>query len=261
MSGEGGGVSDAEVAALLAAYEDQRTETGRRRLVRHGHGPARGILTGIGPVVVRRPKVRDRGGAGLRTAPRPTGPRIRVPPLTPKCGDGLERRPPDGTAARSPNPRRAKCETPASRFAAASAMALPVLALTYLHMRRPRLEAFACGCQLDRARFPRRQADPRGRTEFDPVRQVHLDPNPRNGLGRRVGHGPGEGFGRGVETKLKTDAAARLLSGFRYPVTNPGLPRLLSVLALGTVFVTRVVPFPLVALVPRRRFRFGLATR
>ena len=81
---------------------------------------------------------------------------------------------------------------------------------------------------------------------------MHLDPNPRNGLGRRVGHGPGEGFGRGVETKLKADAAARLLSGFRYPVTNPGLPRLLSVLALGTVFVTRVVPFPLVALVPRR---------
>ena len=55
---------EAEVAAVLAAYEDQRTETGRRRLVRHGHGPARRILTGIGPVEVRRPKVRDRGGAG-----------------------------------------------------------------------------------------------------------------------------------------------------------------------------------------------------
>ena len=119
-----------------------------------------------------------------------------------------------GTAAR----RAAK------RVSPASAMALPVLALTNLHMRRPRLEAFACGCQLDRARFPRRQADPRGRTEFHPVRQVHLDPNPRNGLGRRVDHGPGEGFGRGVETKLKTDAAARLLSGFRYPRNESRTP-------------------------------------
>ena len=39
---------EAEVAALLAAYADHRTETGRRRLVRHGHGPEREILTGSG---------------------------------------------------------------------------------------------------------------------------------------------------------------------------------------------------------------------
>lgn len=55
---------EAEVAALLSAYEDHRTASGGRRLVRHGHGPERTILTGIGPVPVRRPKVRDRGGAG-----------------------------------------------------------------------------------------------------------------------------------------------------------------------------------------------------
>ena len=55
---------EAEVAALLAAYDDERTESGRRRVVRHGHGPERAILTGIGPVVVRRPKVRDRGEPG-----------------------------------------------------------------------------------------------------------------------------------------------------------------------------------------------------
>ena len=53
-----------EAAALLAAYDDERTERRRRRVVRHGHGPERAILTGIGRVVVRRPKVRDRGGAG-----------------------------------------------------------------------------------------------------------------------------------------------------------------------------------------------------
>ena len=55
---------EAELAALLTAYEDERTETVRRRLVRHGHGPARTILTGIGAVTVRRPKVRDRVGTG-----------------------------------------------------------------------------------------------------------------------------------------------------------------------------------------------------
>ena len=55
---------EAEVAALPTAYADHRTATGRRRLVRHGHGPERAILTGIGPVPVRRPKVRDQGGGG-----------------------------------------------------------------------------------------------------------------------------------------------------------------------------------------------------
>ncbi|MBK8909102.1 MAG: IS256 family transposase, partial [Rhodospirillales bacterium] len=55
---------EAEVEALLADHADLRTEDGRRRLVRHGHGPERQIVTGIGPVAVRRAKVRDRGGTG-----------------------------------------------------------------------------------------------------------------------------------------------------------------------------------------------------
>ena len=55
---------EAEVAAVLAAHEHLKTEDGRWRLVRHGHGPERAILTGIGPVSVRRPKVRDRGSVG-----------------------------------------------------------------------------------------------------------------------------------------------------------------------------------------------------
>ena len=58
---------EAEVEALLAEHADDRTADGRRRLVRHGHGPERRILTGIGPVPVKRPKVRDRGaGDGER---------------------------------------------------------------------------------------------------------------------------------------------------------------------------------------------------
>ncbi len=55
---------EAEVDVLLAAHQDLRLEDGQQRVVRHGHGPERQILTGIGPVSVRRPKVRDRGAGG-----------------------------------------------------------------------------------------------------------------------------------------------------------------------------------------------------
>ena len=52
---------EAEVDDMLTAHDHLRTEDGRRRLVRHGHGPERQILTGIGLVPVRRAKLRDRG--------------------------------------------------------------------------------------------------------------------------------------------------------------------------------------------------------
>jgi len=55
---------EAEVEGFLAAHDHLKTEDGRQRLVRHGRGPEREILTGIGPVPVRRAKVRDRSGAG-----------------------------------------------------------------------------------------------------------------------------------------------------------------------------------------------------
>ena len=54
---------EAELEAFLAAYADLKTEDGRQRLVRHGHGPERDVLTGIGAVSVRRAKARDRGAA------------------------------------------------------------------------------------------------------------------------------------------------------------------------------------------------------
>src|SRR6202023_1405738 len=44
---------------------DKLTDDGRRRLVRHGHLPEREIMTGIGAVAVRCPRVRDRAGAEL----------------------------------------------------------------------------------------------------------------------------------------------------------------------------------------------------
>ncbi len=50
---------EAEVAAFLDGHSEARTEEGRRRLVRHGHLPEREIMTGIGPVAVRAPRVRD----------------------------------------------------------------------------------------------------------------------------------------------------------------------------------------------------------
>ena len=51
----------AEADAFLAEMKSARLADGRERIVRHGHGPERLIQTGIGPVAVRRVKVRDRG--------------------------------------------------------------------------------------------------------------------------------------------------------------------------------------------------------
>jgi putative transposase len=55
---------EAEVAVLLSCHADKLTDDGRQRLVRHGHLPEREIMTGIGPVAVRCPRVRDRVGEG-----------------------------------------------------------------------------------------------------------------------------------------------------------------------------------------------------
>ena len=54
----------AEADAFVALWKDARLPDGRDRVVRHGHGPERAIQTGIGPVAVRRAKVRDRGKVG-----------------------------------------------------------------------------------------------------------------------------------------------------------------------------------------------------
>jgi transposase-like protein len=61
---------EAEAEAFLALMADRQLDDGRARFVRHGHGPARTIQTGIGPVEVQRVKVRDRNPAG-------TGERVR----------------------------------------------------------------------------------------------------------------------------------------------------------------------------------------
>ena len=56
---------EAEAEAFLAGMKSMRLPDGRERAVRHGHGPERQVQTGIGPVALRRVKLRDRGaGAG-----------------------------------------------------------------------------------------------------------------------------------------------------------------------------------------------------
>lgn len=52
---------EAEVAGFLAKHAECKTEDGRTRIVRHGHLPEREVMTGIGPVPVKQPRVRDRG--------------------------------------------------------------------------------------------------------------------------------------------------------------------------------------------------------
>ena len=51
---------EVEVESLLAAYQDLRTASGHRSVVRNGYLPERSLQTGIGPVPVRIPKVRSR---------------------------------------------------------------------------------------------------------------------------------------------------------------------------------------------------------
>ena len=54
---------EAEVEGFIAGCAGLVDEQGRRRVVRNGHGPERTLQTGIGPIAVRRPKVRDRGAS------------------------------------------------------------------------------------------------------------------------------------------------------------------------------------------------------
>ncbi|WP_438747058.1 hypothetical protein [Bradyrhizobium sp. U531] len=40
-----------------------KTQDGHQRVLRHGHLPEREVMTGIGPIAVRQPCVRDREAA------------------------------------------------------------------------------------------------------------------------------------------------------------------------------------------------------
>ena len=55
---------EAELAEMLAHQGAHKDDRGRRAVVRNGYWPARELLTGIGPIAVKVPKVRDRLGEG-----------------------------------------------------------------------------------------------------------------------------------------------------------------------------------------------------
>jgi len=57
---------EAELAQLLEQYENVKTITGSRAVVRNGFLPSREVLTAVGPVAVKVPKVRDRSGVGVK---------------------------------------------------------------------------------------------------------------------------------------------------------------------------------------------------
>ena len=49
-----------EVQEYLDGYRDMKTEDGRRSVVRNGYLPERSVLTGIGPISLKQPRVRDK---------------------------------------------------------------------------------------------------------------------------------------------------------------------------------------------------------
>ena len=68
---------EAEVEELMESLSTQRTEAGRRRVVRNGYHPAREVLTGVGAVEVQVAKVRARQGEAVSFHSRVVPPYIR----------------------------------------------------------------------------------------------------------------------------------------------------------------------------------------
>jgi transposase-like protein len=54
-----------EVAEYLQGHGDRRTESGERSVVRNGHLPERDLVTGVGPIKIRQPRVRHRDGGSF----------------------------------------------------------------------------------------------------------------------------------------------------------------------------------------------------
>jgi transposase-like protein len=57
---------EAELQTFLAQYQCLKDDQGRQAVVRNGYLPERTIVTGVGAVDVRVPKVRDRNGTGIK---------------------------------------------------------------------------------------------------------------------------------------------------------------------------------------------------
>ena len=58
---------EAEVAEFLAQHEERRDGAGHQPVVRNGHLPERNLITGIGPVRVKQPRVVAGASGGSKT--------------------------------------------------------------------------------------------------------------------------------------------------------------------------------------------------
>lgn len=56
---------ESEIEELLHSHRDRKDADGRQLVVRNGYLPQREVQTGIGPVKVKVPRVRDRSGQGI----------------------------------------------------------------------------------------------------------------------------------------------------------------------------------------------------
>ena len=65
---------------LRSSYAHVTTTGGQRVVVRNGYQPKRDILTAVGPVAVRVPKVRDRSGSGIKFNSQLVPPYVRKTP-------------------------------------------------------------------------------------------------------------------------------------------------------------------------------------
>jgi transposase-like protein len=68
---------EAEVEEFISEHAQVVDAEGRRRVVRNGYLPEREIQTGVGAVEVKAPRVRDRGGLGIRFTSKILPPYLR----------------------------------------------------------------------------------------------------------------------------------------------------------------------------------------
>jgi len=71
---------EVEVEILTSSYAHVVTTGGQRAVVRNGYQPERNILTAVGPVDVRVPKVRDRSKSGIKFNSNLVPPYVRKTP-------------------------------------------------------------------------------------------------------------------------------------------------------------------------------------
>ncbi|KAI3610296.1 Transposase, wcw_0483 family (plasmid) [Cupriavidus necator H850] len=71
---------EVELAELLEQFSNVKTLSGQRAVVRKGYLPEREVLTGVGPIAVKVPKVRDRSGSGVKFNSAIVPPYVRKSP-------------------------------------------------------------------------------------------------------------------------------------------------------------------------------------